>query len=82
VLARNSEHGSDRAVRTDFKVQPGKHYHWKITRRGNRVAWDVDGQSFLSLNDPSPLNGPDHQFFAFSDFEAKVHFDNLRIEPL
>jgi len=82
VLARHSEHGADRAARTDFKVQPGKHYHWKITRQGNRVAWDVDGQSFLSLNDPSPLNGPDHQFFAFSDFEAKVHFDNLRIEAL
>jgi len=63
-------------------VVPGKHYHWKITRQGNRITWFIDGQSFLSLDDPSPLSGPDHQFFAFSGFEAKVHFDNLRVEAL
>lgn len=82
VLAKQSEHTPGRASRTDVKVVPGKHYHWKITRQGNRITWYIDGQSFLSVDDPSPLTGPDHQFFAFSDFEAKVHFDNLRIEAL
>jgi hypothetical protein len=82
VLARQSEHSQNRASRSDVKVEPGKRYHWRIARRGNRIDWYIDGQTFLSVEDPSPLSGPDHQFFAFSGFESKVHFDNLRIEPL
>lgn len=82
VLAKQSEHGQNRAARSDLKVEPGKHYHWKISRRGQRIDWYIDGQPFLSIEDPSPLQGPEHQFFAVSGFESKVHFDNLRIQPL
>jgi len=82
VIAKQHEHAANRAARPDVRVQPGRHYHWRITRMGGRISWSIDGQSFLTLDDPSPLSGPGHQFFAFSGFEAKVHFDNLRIEPL
>jgi hypothetical protein len=82
VIAKEHEHAANRAARADVRVQPGRHYHWRITRMGGRISWSVDGQSFLTLDDPSPLNGPTHQFLGFSGFEAKVHFDNLRIEPL
>lgn len=82
VLAKHSEHGQSRAARADVKVEPGKRYHWAISRRGKQIQWQIDGQLFLSIEDPSPLDGPDHEFFAFSGFESKVHFDNFRIQPL
>ena len=82
VIARQTEHSQNRAARSDFKVEPGKRYHWRIARRGTRIDWYIDGQIFLSVEDPSPLTGPEHQFFAFSGFESKVYFDNLRIQPL
>ncbi len=82
VIAKRQEHEGLRAARADLRVQPGRHYHWRITRNAGRISWAIDGESFLTLDDPSPLTGPDHRFFAFSGFEAKVHFDNLKIEPL
>lgn len=82
VLAKQHEHAANRVTRSDRPVEPGRHYHWRIARTAGRISWAIDGQNFLSLDDPSPLSGPEHQYFAFSDFEAKVHFDNLRVEPL
>lgn len=82
AIARLHEHGEDRAQRSDFRVVPGQHYHWKITRRGGELSWEVDGKPFLTLSDPAQLEGPLHQYFAFGDWEAPVHFDNLRITPL
>jgi hypothetical protein len=82
VIAKQSEHSADRAQRTDARVEPGRRYHWRITRQGKRISWYIDGKGFLSYEDPAPLAGAEHQFLAFSDFEAKVHFDNLRVEPL
>jgi hypothetical protein len=82
VLAKGNEHASDRVSRSDLRVQPGHRYHWRITRQGGRISWSIDGQDFLALTDSSPWEGPEHQYFAFSNFETKVHFDNLRIEAL
>lgn len=82
AIARLHEHGEDRAARPDFRVEPGRHYHCKITRRGAELDWEVDGKPFLRMVDPAPLEGALHQFFAFGDWEAPVHFDNLRITPL
>ena len=65
-----------------FPVQIGKTYHWRIERKGNRLAWFIDGQPFMDFVDPFPLEGPDHDRFGFSSWEASLFFDNLVITPL
>lgn len=82
AIARQHEHTNDRAVRNGAAVVPGKRHHFKITRRGGTLAWELDGQPFLTLQDPAPLEGPRNQYFGFSGWQTRVHFDNLKIEPL
>lgn len=82
VIARMDEHGADRRVRTGPRVEQGRHYHWTITRRGNRLEWAVDGQPMLELDDNAPLYGPGHEFFAFNNWRVGLNFDNLVITPL
>ena len=65
----------------------GESYGYEIIQKvrelsGGQIEWTIDGKPFLTVNDPTPLVGTDHQYFAFSDWEAPVHFDNLRIEPI
>ncbi len=79
VLARQEEHGPSVAERTAPPVEPGRRYHWLIQRKGGSISWSIDGVPFLTLNDPAPLRGPSHAYFAFSGWESPVHFDNLRI---
>ena len=62
-------------------VELGRSYHFTITRQGGLIDWRLDGAPFLAWTDPSPLSGPGHEFFAINDWEADVHFDNLRIRP-
>jgi hypothetical protein len=64
------------------RVAPGQTYHFTILRRGGRIEWDIDGQPFLVRDDPAPLTGPDHRYFAFTGWESHVRFDNLKIQPL
>jgi hypothetical protein len=82
VIARMDEHGNDRRPRADPHVEPGRHYHWRIVRKGGDIEWLIDGQPFLSFQDRSPLHGGDHAYFGFNDWEAELHFDNLKITPL
>jgi hypothetical protein len=84
IIARQSEHGKDVVQRTDRKVEPGRVYHFKIARKGAHIDWFVDDMQtpFLSLDDPQPLEGDSHAFFAFSNWESDLWFDNLRITPL
>jgi len=82
AIAKQHEHGPDRQARDDVKVEPGRHYHWRIVRRGTQIGWMLDGKPFLGINDPAPLTGPDHQYFALGNWESPVHFDNLVIQPL
>ncbi|MDB4967504.1 MAG: hypothetical protein JWN44_3193 [Myxococcales bacterium] len=79
VIARMDEHGSDRRPRTDLRVVKGKKYHWRIARKGGHIDWQVDGKPFLTFDDPSPLHGAEHRYFGFNDWEAELHFDNLKI---
>ena len=81
TLARMHEHGEDRQTRADIKVVKGRHYHFTIARTGGHIDWRIDGQPFLSLDDPQPLEGPDHTHFGFTDWQAELHFDNLVITP-
>lgn len=82
AIAKQHEHGPERTIREDVKVEPGRHYHWRILRKGDQLAWYLDGKPFLGVKDPAPLTGTGHQYFAFGDWESPVHFDNLVIQPL
>ncbi len=82
AIARMNEHGADRRARSDVRVVKGKHYHFRISRKDGHIDWQVDGQPFLSFDDAAPLDGPEHSYFAFNDWEAELHFDNLKITAL
>lgn len=82
AIARQNEHTNDRAVRDGAAVVAGKRHHIKITRSGGTLTWELDGQPFLTLKDPAPLEGPRNQYFGFSGWKNRVHFDNLKIQPL
>ena len=84
IIARLDEHGKDVVARTDPKVVPGRHYHWKLERTGKTVRWYVDDMQvpFLQLEDPQPLEGGGHEYFGFNNWETDTWFDNLSITPL
>ena len=86
IISRLGEH--DEAVKAardrqgpEPLVIPGRSYHFTITRQGGLIDWKLDGAPFLAWTDASPLSGSGHEFFAINDWEADVHFDNLRIRP-
>jgi hypothetical protein len=82
VICRGNEHDEGRkAERRDIKVEPGRSYHFTITRRGGTIDWNIDGKPFLSWTDPSPLAGAGHEFFAVDNWETEVTFDNLKFRP-
>jgi hypothetical protein len=82
AIARLDEHGSDRVERRDRKVEIGRTYRMRVERRGARLRWLVDGEEFLVLDDARPLEGPGHDRFGFSSWDADVFFGELRVEPL
>jgi hypothetical protein len=82
VIARLDEHGSARARGPARKVESGRTYHMKITRRGATIEALVDGQLLASFKDPEPLRGTGHDHFAFNNWAVPLTFDNLRIRPL
>ena len=82
VICRQDEHGAGRkAARADIRVEPGRNYHFTITRRGGALDWAIDGRPFLAWTDPEPLAGPGHEFLAVDDWEAELTFDNLQVRP-
>jgi hypothetical protein len=83
VICRNNEHDEGRKTeRRDFRVEPGRSYHWTITRRGGQLDWKIDGRPFLAWSDPTPLSGPGHEYLAVNNWESDVTFDNLAVTPL
>jgi hypothetical protein len=82
VICRLDEHDDGRkAERGDTHVQPGRSYHWTVTRRGSTIDWKIDGKPFLAWTDPEPLAGAGHEYLALNDWESEVSVDNLRIRP-
>jgi hypothetical protein len=81
AIARFDEHAPDRRVRADLRVEKGRKYHWRIARKGGHIDWQIDGKPVLTFDDAAPLHGADHRYFAFNDWEAELHFDNLKITP-
>jgi hypothetical protein len=82
AIVRRDEHGADRRTAAQPKVEPGRRYHFVITRQDGLVRWELDGQELLTYDDPDPLVGAGQQHFAFGGWEAKVQFDNLVITAL
>ncbi|HJL17029.1 MAG TPA: DUF1080 domain-containing protein [Sandaracinaceae bacterium LLY-WYZ-13_1] len=82
IIARMDEHADDRAVGERRRVEPGRTYHMRIEREGERITVWVDDEELVHMDDPEPLYGRGHDHFAFNDWEADLWFDNLRIEPL
>ncbi len=82
VIARMDEHAPDRRQRVGPRVEMNRRYHFTIERRGRLLRWMIDGEPMLEWDDPDPLAGPGHEHFAFNDWDAVVHFDNLAITPL
>jgi hypothetical protein len=82
VIARLDEHGDDRKERTSQSVEPNRRYRIVVEREGSELRWFVDGKLFMTYDDSSPLRGPKHQYFAFSDWTAPVAFDNLEVREL
>jgi hypothetical protein len=82
VICRLHEHDDGRKVqRTEPRVQPGRTYHWTVTRRGSTIDWKIDGQPFLTWTDPEPLAGAGHEYLGLNDWESAVTIDNLSIKP-
>ena len=80
VICRNNEHDEGRkAQRADVRVEPGRRYHFSITRRSGAIDWSVDGNRFLAWTDPAPLSGAGHEYLAVNDWQAELQFDNLQI---
>jgi hypothetical protein len=84
IIARLDEHGKDVVTRVDPKVVAHQHYHWKIERRGKTLTWWIDDMNtpFLVYDDPHPLEGNGHEYFAFNNWETDTWFDNLVVSPL
>ncbi|MEM7158235.1 MAG: hypothetical protein AAF799_35675 [Myxococcota bacterium] len=82
AIVRRNEHGRQRETVTEPKVEPGRRYHFVVTRSGAELRWEVDGREILAYEDAAPLRGPGHDHFAFSGWQAQTHFDNLVIEAL
>lgn len=81
AIARLDEHGANRAVKKPSGVSGPRSYHWRIEKKGGSLAWFVDGQPYLSFEDPKPLDGPGHDRLAFGNWQNRIHFDNLKVWP-
>jgi hypothetical protein len=84
IIARLDEHGKNMVERRQPKVVPNQRYHWRIERKAGKLTWWIDDMTtpFLSYDDPQPLTGDDHGYFAFNNWETDTWFDNLTINPL
>jgi hypothetical protein len=68
--------------RPDPKVTRGQRYHMVITKQGEEIRWELDGQLLLQMHDARPLGGKGHDRFGFSSWQNDTYFDNLQIEGL
>ena len=82
VIARRNENGADRAVGPSRPIVKGKTYRLRIERRGRVIEAYADDQLLARLDDPMPLEGPGHQFFAFNGWQSELWYDDLVITPL
>lgn len=82
VIARLDEHGDDRKSRTTRGVLPGHTYRMAIERTDSTLHWFVNGEHFMSYEDPEPLRGEKHRYFALNNWSAPARFDNIKVYDL
>ena len=83
IIARLDEHGDDRLIGADgHTVAMGRTYQMALVRTDRRVRWYVDGELFITYDDPDPLVGEGHRHFAFNDWAAPLRFDDVRVYDL
>jgi hypothetical protein len=82
VLARMDEHGADRVVGPPKRVEPGRTYHFRITRVGGTLKVLVDDELLLEMHDREPLGGRGHEHFGFNNWQSDLWFDNLEVTPM
>ena len=68
--------------RLDLTVVKGRTYHVVVTKKGELIRFELDGQLALELRDRAPLSGSGHDRFGFSSWQNDTWFDNLKIDPL
>jgi len=81
-FARLDEHGPDRITRATVGVEKDRVYHFALVRTDSQVRCFVDGNPFLMFEDPDPLVGTGHQFFAFNTWDSPLEFDNVKVFDL
>ena len=82
VIARLDEHGDDRVARASQKVVLERVYRIAVERSDSTLKWFVDGKPFMTYRDDEPLRGAEHAHFAFSNWVARVAFDNVKVYRL
>lgn len=79
VIARQDEHGADRAAQAARAVEPSRTYRWAVVRKGATLSWFRDGALVMRYEDAQPIAG---HYFGFNNWEASVFFDHLRVFSL
>ena len=88
LIVRGREHDHEAVVRQRVSFEPtgrwvaGKTYHWTIIRQGSKLSWYVNNKKYLEYDDPEPLWGPANRYLSISNWESRVHIDNLEIYDL
>ena len=81
AIARLDEHGADRRERRPTNVVGERTYHWRIEKKGGDIKWYIDGQLYMTFDDPKPLDGPGHDRLALSNWQNRLRYDNVRVWP-
>lgn len=81
-IARLDEHGADRKEKKPTGIPGAGTHRWRVEKKGGHLDWYVDGRLYMSFDDPEPLDGPGQDRLAFSNWQNRVRYDNLKIWPL
>jgi hypothetical protein len=79
VIARRDEHANDRRERSGTRVKADQRYHWTILRQKGQLSWLLDGEPFMSYEDPNPVGGT---AFGFNNWISHLRFDNVKVYDL
>lgn len=79
VIARLDEHGKDRKEMGPTRVVGNRNYRWRIEKNGGALKWYLDGELYMTYDDPNPLDGDGNNRLAFSNWQNRIRYDNLKI---
>ncbi len=79
VIARRDEHANNRRERRGTRVEANKRYHWTLLRQKGQLTWLLDGEAYMSYEDPNPVGGT---AFGFNNWISHLRFDNVKVYDL